>query len=183
MRIVAAGLLIPVLSSCATVPVGQLTSFEQVLAAHDSATLALTEWCQRQGIAAAPVITATQIGDERPAEPAGLREALAATASEPLGFRHVRLACGNIVLSEADNWYVPARLTPAMNAALASTQIPFGRVAAPLGFHRERLASERGSIPGCPSGTILRQRGLLRLPDGTPLSLVSECYLAANLGG
>jgi hypothetical protein len=31
-------------------------------------------------------------------------------ATEPLGFRHVRLACGNVVLSDAQNWFVPARL-------------------------------------------------------------------------
>ena len=181
MRNVAAGLLIPMLLSCATAPADRLSAFEQVLGAHDSATLALTEWCARQGIAAVPVITATQIGNDRPAEPFELRETLAIGAAVTLGFRHVRLACGDTVLSEAYNWYVPARLTAEMNTALHTTQVPFGKIAAPLGFYRERLASERGTVAGCPPGTILRQRGLLRLRDGTPLSLVSECYLAANL--
>ena len=31
---------------------------------------------------------------------------------EPVAYRHVRLRCGDHVLSEADNWYVPSRLTP-----------------------------------------------------------------------
>ena len=104
-------------------------------------------------------------------------------ADAQLGYRHVRLACGTNVLSEAHNWYVPGRLTPAMNAALAATTIPFGKVAAPLGFRRERLDSKRGARPECPRGTILSHRALLRLPDGRPLALLVECYTRANLAG
>lgn len=183
MRISAAGLLMTaLLPGCATLRGDGLDAFEQVLAAHDSATAALGEWCRARGIAAIPLITALPIGDGRAPEPEGLRAALAVDASEPLGYRHVHLACGDTVLSEATNWYVPARLSAEMNTALADGRTPFGRIAAPLGFRRERLASERGSVPGCPTGTVLRQRGLLRLPNGVPLSLVSECYLAANLG-
>ncbi|HVR90764.1 MAG TPA: hypothetical protein VHG29_06695 [Novosphingobium sp.] len=182
MRNTAASLLMTtLLPACSPVHGDSLDAFERVLAAHDSATAALGEWCERQGIAV-PEITAMPVGDGRTAEPDGLRAELAVDAREPLGFRHVRLACGETVLSEAYNWYVPARLTPEMNTALADGRTPFGRIAAPLGFRRERLDSKRGSMPGCPAGTVLRQRGLLRLPDGTPLSLVNECYLAANLG-
>ncbi len=183
MRGAAAGLLMTALvPGCATGPREPLEAFERVLAAHDSATAALGEWCRSQGIAAMPVITARPIGDDRAAEPEGLRAALAVGPREPLGYRHVHLTCGETVLSEATNWYVPARLSAEMNAALADGRTPFGKIAAPLGFRRERLDSARGAVPGCPRGTVLRQRGLLRLPDGTPLSLVSECYLAANLG-
>ena len=32
--------------------------------------------------------------------------------SEEIKFRHVQLLCGDRVFSEADNWYVPGRLTP-----------------------------------------------------------------------
>lgn len=182
MRSTAAGLLTTtLLPGCATVPGDPLEAFERVLAAHDSATAALGEWCRARGIVAMPVITALPIGDGRAPEPDGLRAALAVDPREPLGYRHVHLACGETVLSEATNWYVPARLSAEMNTALADGRTPFGKIAAPLGFRRERLGSARGSVPGCPPGTVLRQRGLLRLPDGTPLSLVSECYLAANL--
>lgn len=110
------------------------------------------------------------------AEPADLRQALAIASSESVRLRHVRLTCGSVVLSEATNWYVPARLTPEMNAVLDSTTRPFGAVAAPLGFRRERLASLRGALPGCPPRTVLSHRARLILPDGRPLALLLECY-------
>lgn len=113
--------------------------------------------------------------------PRGARRLLGITAAEPLGFRHVRLACGTTVLSEAYNWYVPARLTAEMNATLESTHTPFGKVAAALGFSRTPLASHRGPAAGCPPDTVLANRGLLRLPDGRGLALVLECYTRANL--
>jgi hypothetical protein len=43
----------------------------------------------------------------------------------PLSPRAVAL--GNYILSEADNWYVPSRLTPEMNQALETTKFAFGR--------------------------------------------------------
>jgi hypothetical protein len=103
------------------------------------------------------------------------------SAARELGYRHVRLACGASVLSEADNWFVPARLTPEMNRTLAGTDTPFGKVAAPLGFRRERLEARRGRAPGCPPRTVLSHRALLRLPSGAPLALVTECYTRAVL--
>jgi len=116
------------------------------------------------------------------AEPAGLRDTLGIAKDEPVRLRHVRLACGAKVLSEATNWYVPARLTPAMNTALDGTAAPFGRIAAPLDFRRERLEARRGALPGCPVPTILSHRARLVLPDGRPLALVTECYTPENLG-
>lgn len=84
-------------------------------------------------------------------------------------------------MSEAWNWYVPARLPPAMNAVLENGDTPFGKVIAPLGFSRQRLASKRGAAAGCPPGTVMSHRAVLRLPDGKPVSLVTECYTRANL--
>ena len=43
------------------------------------------------------------------------------------------------MLSIADNWYVPARLTPEMNQLLESGETPFGKVVRPLHPHRETL--------------------------------------------
>lgn len=173
--------LLPLLlTACAT---SQLGEFERNLASQASATAALGQWCGKQGYADPPLITATPVLGENPAEPEAVRAALSVSAGEALAYRHVRLSCGKHVLSEAHNWYVPTRLTSEMNAALASTNTPFGKVAAPLNFTRERLSSTRERGENCPSGTILTQRGLLRLPDGTPLALVVECYSAANLSG
>jgi hypothetical protein len=106
---------------------------------------------------------------------------LGSDAASTVGYRHVRLSCGPVVLSEAHNWYLPSRLTPAMNTALATSDTPFGKVAAPLHFTRLALDARRGRAPSCPANTVLSHRALLRLPDGRPLALVVECYTAANL--
>ena len=151
------------------------------MAAQDSATAALGDWCARQSIAMPPVIRAERIGAAKDAPPARVRALLAVTPGEPLALRHVRLSCGGVVLSEAWNWYVPARLPEAMNARLDGSDTPFGTVIAPLGFTRQRLASRRGVMAGCPAGTILSHRAVLRLPDGRPVSLLTECYTRANL--
>lgn len=158
----------------------RLNEFERTLAAQDSATAALGEWCRMRDIALPPVIRAQQLGGS-PEASAEVRRLLGVSATEPVAYRHVRLACGAAVLSEADNWYVPGRLTPEMNLLLASTDTPFGKLAAPLGFKRERLDETRGRASDCPAGTVLSHRALLRLPDGSPLSLVTECYTRANL--
>lgn len=71
---------------------------------------------------------------------------------------------------------MPSRLTPEMNATLAGTDTPFGKVVAPLRFTRQRLEARRGRAEGCPRGTVLSHRAVLRLPDGRPISLVVECY-------
>src|SRR3979490_2278285 len=44
-----------------------------------------------------------------------------------LNYSPVQLLCGDRVLSEADNWYVPSRLTPEMNRLLETTDTPFGK--------------------------------------------------------
>lgn len=113
--------------------------------------------------------------------PAAVRAALGVAGDTPLGFRHVRLACGRHVLSDARNWFVPARLTPAMVETLATTDTPFGTVVAPLRFTRERLAQRRGALPECPARTVLSHRAVLRRPDGAAISLVVECYTRATL--
>lgn len=171
----------PAITGCAT---PAITEFETTLAAHDSATAALEEWCARKGIAAEPRVSATLIetgaatGADRD-DPGEARAALGIGPGQPLGYRHVRLDCGGVVLSEAYNWYAPALLTPQMNQALATTRTPFGKVAAPLGYRRELLAAQRGAQGGCPPGIVLSHRALLRLPDGRPLALLVECYTEA----
>ncbi|TWH85236.1 hypothetical protein IQ25_01992 [Novosphingobium taihuense] len=107
--------------------------------------------------------------------------ALGVGPEEPIVYRHVRLTCGDTVLSVAHNWYVPARLSQAMNQTLESTDIPFGKVVAPLGFHRERLSQMRGRMEECPTGTILSHRAVLRPADERAISLVIECYTRENI--
>lgn len=158
-----------------------LANFEQVLTTNYSATEALTQWCKVRGLANPPQIVAEAVKSELVTSDAAIRALLAIDTSEPVRYRQVHLRCGDTVLSIADNWYVPARLTAEMNHALESSLVPFGRVVAPLGYTREQLASVRGRAPGCPEGTVLSVRAVLKLPDGRPISAVAECYTAANL--
>ena len=158
-----------------------LAEFEMALAANDSATAALRQWCGARGIADPAQIRAQPVPGATAAIPPDLRALLEIEPDEKLGYRHVRLVCGETVLSEAHNWYVPGRLTPDMNRVLETTEKPFGPVVSSLQFTRERLASVRGPVPGCPENTVLAQRAILKLPDGRPISALVECYTAANL--
>lgn len=158
----------------------RLPALEATLAAQPSATAALAQWCAARHLADPATIRAAADRTPRPAPPA-VRAALGVGESEALGFRHVRLACGGVVLSDAQNWFVPARLTPAMNQALAGSDTPFGTVVAPLHFIRQRLAAKRGRMAECPAGTVLSHRAVLRRPDGAAISLVVECYTRATV--
>jgi hypothetical protein len=103
------------------------------------------------------------------------------------------LHCGLHVLSEADNWYVPARLTPEMNQALAHSDVPFGRAVEALHFQRRTLSADLLWAP-LPEGWeltgptaehdnklviptyVLQHTAVLSLPDGTPISALTETY-------
>lgn len=159
----------------------RLRPFEATLAAQDSATAALGQWCAERAIADPPIIRAiADRGAVNPATPA-IRAALGVGPQEQVAYRHVRLACGGTVLSVAHNWYVPARLTPDMNRTLETSDTPFGKVVGPLRFRRERIDARHGHAAECPAATVLSHRALLRIPDGRAISLVVECYTAANV--
>ena len=154
-----------------------LIQFEQALAAQPSATRVLQQWCAERGFADPARITAQRLTSADAPPPPGLHTALDLADGEAPGYRHVRLTCGPAHMSEAHNWYVRSRLTPQMNALLDGTDTPFGTVAADLHFTRAPLGSHHGAGPGCPAGTVLTHRALLRLPDGRPLAMLVECYL------
>lgn len=180
MKRSAAALLCGALMVAGCAGNARLTAFRQTLARHDSATVALEQWCAAAHIAVRAHIEAVTQDDAAavPASPA-IRAALGIGSDEPVRARHVLLSCGGTVLSDARNWYVPARLTPDMNRTLDATRVPFGKVVAPLGLHRHALA---GPAPApCPAGTIQHNTAVLRRDDGVAYSLVSECYTRANI--
>ena len=110
--------------------------------ASRSATKALEAWCADHALAMPPKIRAEVVkGQDKPIRPEQ-RAHLRVGPDEPVKYRRVRLTCGSHVLSEADNWYVPARLTPDMNKQLETTDTPFGKAVAALDFTRETLAAE-----------------------------------------
>jgi hypothetical protein len=170
-----------------------LQSLNADLLSHDSATATLERWCAVHRLASPPRIVAERVTLDRPPTPEQ-RKDLDVAPTESVRYRRVRLMCGALALSEADNWYVPGRLTPEMNRVLDTTDTPFGKAVQALHFQRHILSStllwrplpdgwERGGHPcggGAPAldmpSELLQHRALLSLPDGTPISEVVETY-------
>ncbi|GEP06425.1 hypothetical protein [Methylobacterium oxalidis] len=152
-----------------------------------SATAVLEAWCAERGLAQEPRLVARRVGaPDKPLSDAQMRR-LALAPGEAVRYRRVRLTCGSHVLSEADNWYVPGRLTPAMNAALAESDTPFGRVVRPLDPSRRNLGVRAiwqpasGRQPG-PEEPLFSVEAVLSTGDGTPFCEVAETYQGAVLG-
>ena len=174
--------------------VAVLQTLNADLLSHDSATLTLERWCGAHQLASPPKIVASQVpGVDKPPTPEQRRE-LDVEPNDVVRYRRVRLMCGELVLSEADNWYVPGRLTPEMNKLLDTTNTPFGVVVRALHFQRHTLSSTLLWLP-LPAGwetnaagaqstvadqpmpsKLLEHRAVLTLPDGTPFSEVVEAY-------
>ncbi|WP_424682232.1 hypothetical protein [Frateuria sp. YIM B11624] len=165
------------------------------LLSHDSATLTLERWCSAHRMASPATVFARRVhGEDKPLPP-DLRAQLAIGAHEPVRYRRVQLACGDHVLSEADNWYLPGRLTAAMNRELDSSDTPFGKVVRSLHFRRKTLAAtllwsplpagwemRAAPAPTDAAGTlaiphqVLQHRALLYDASGHPFSALVETY-------
>ncbi len=111
---------------------------------------------------------------QKPATPEQ-RAHLAVGPAEPVVYRSVVLKCGDLALSIAENWYVPARLTPEMNAALAG-DAPFGAVIRPLAPSRRTLGIAAADEDRSVAPYVLRQNALVTAGDGKPLAEVIENY-------
>lgn len=177
-----------------------LQSLNAELLSHDSATLTLDRWCADHHLASPAKIVAKLDRSADKAPTAEQRRLLQVGPAEPIRYRHVKLVCGDQVLSEADNWYVPGRLTAAMNDQLEKTDIAFGRAVKELHFQRHTLsakllwsplpqgwemrsppvASPKKGLLQIPSH-VLQHQAYLTLPDGTPFSAVVETYTSAVL--
>jgi hypothetical protein len=142
-----------------------------------SATQFLTGRCGALHLATPAVVRAQNTAPADAAVPADVRALLKVGETEPVRHRHVRLTCGGHLLSEADNWYVPARLTPAMNRTLDTTGTPFGAVVRPLNFHRKTIAATPQQGPA-----VLQVKAVLLTPQQAPISLVVENYSGVLLG-
>ena len=162
------------------------------LLSHDSATLTLERWCAEHLLAQPARIVARRVHEPAKPIPEELRVRLAIDAVQPLNYRHVQLTCGEHVLSEADNWYVPSRLTADMNRRLETTDEPFGKVVQALGFQRRTLTAQLLWSP-LPAGwemsaaavepeplhmpkAMLRHEAILYTSDWLPFSAVVETY-------
>src|SRR5260221_1915951 len=135
------------------------------LLSHDSATLTLERWCDVHRLASPPRIVASRVPDIDKAPTPEQRRELGVTATDTVRYRRVRLMCGTLVLSEADNWYVPGRLTPEMNQLLDTTDRRFGVAVRPLHFQRPTLSSTLLWLP-LPAGWEMDAAGRRSLaPD------------------
>jgi chorismate-pyruvate lyase len=110
------------------------------LLASNSATLTLERWCKAHTLAEPALIVARRIPDSEKTPTVAQRTNLQVGAEEPIRYRRVELRCGSKLLSVADNWYVPARLTAEMNHLLDTTETPFGKVVQSLHPDRHTLA-------------------------------------------
>jgi chorismate-pyruvate lyase len=196
-------------AGCSTVPASRgdryiervellalLQTLNADLLSHDSATLTLERWCTDHRLAEPPRIVARRVRDAPKPVPDDLRALLKVSVDEPIGYRHVQLMCGAHVFSEADNWYVPGRLTADMNQRLDGSDEPFGKVVQPLHFQRRTLSADLLWSPLPPGwemqgaqATPGSDRSALRIPDAVlrhravlvsatqePFSTVVETY-------
>jgi len=162
--------------------------------ASRSSTATLEGWCGAHALADPARIVADAVaGGAAAPSPEQLQHLEVASTAE-VKYRHVRLRCGSHVLSEADNWYVPARLTAEMNRVLDTTDAPFGRVVAPLEPYRRTFSMtllwsplpagwERDSPLPAAAGRVLaipaalfEHRALLYTRENRPFSEVREVY-------
>jgi len=176
-----------------------LQSLNAELLSHPSATLTLERWCGEHHLAPEAKIIAERVqGEDKPLPPEA-RTQLQIGADEAVRYRRVQLVCGQHVLSEADNWYVPSRLTEAMNHQLDTSDTPFGKVVQPLHFRRQTLSAEllwsplpqgwenAAALPGSTDATlampqhVLEHRAVLFDQSNRPFSVVVESYTSQVL--
>lgn len=169
-------------SSSAADLIGRLTDR---LLSGASATAVLETWCREQWPAGDSVLLAKPLEAPHQAPTPLQCERLAVVDPSTVRYRRVRLICGDRVLSEAENWYVPDRLTGAMNRILDTTATPFGRVVHPLAPTRRNLALDvlwtpEAGAPG-PETPLFAIRAVLSTAGGTPFCEVTETYRGAVL--
>ena len=172
-------------------------TLDATLLAARSATFTLDKWCADHKLGSETKIRARLVRDIDKPVTAEQRHRLQIDVTEPVKFRHVELRCGDRILSEADNWYVPSRLTAEMNRQLRPT--PFGRAVADLKPFRQTFAAEmlwkplddgweqRPPTADHPQQAltiplkIFQHRALLYTSDLKPISEVDETYTSENL--
>lgn len=176
-----------------------LETLNATLLGARSATLTLDQWCADHKLAGDAKMRARLVRSIDKPISAEQRGRLQIDANEPVKFRRVELTCGDRVLSEADNWYVPGRLTAEMNRLLETTDTPFGRAVAELKPFRRTFSvelhwqplqdgwefrpppadhpQEALEIPA----KLFEHRALLFTPDLKPIAEVDETYTRENL--
>ena len=160
-----------------------------------SATQTLENWCRDHRMSGVPQIVAHLFPAINKVPTAEQLQLLEVKDARQLKYRRVALRCGQHLFSEADNWYVPSRLTAAMNAQLLSGGTPFGKAVQPLQPYRRTVsvtprwsplpvgweqlphleAQAAGGFLDIPQ-VLFEHRAILYSRDHRPFSLVDEHY-------
>lgn len=180
MRLPSCLAALPLLAACAS-PAQSPDSLAQELSASilasSSATLTLEKWCADHAMAAEPKVLARLVrGDAKPASAETLAR-LGVASGADVKYRRVQLYCGAHLFSEADNWYVPSRLTPEMNRLLDETDTPFGKVVQPLAPYRRTFASRMLQSPTA----LFEHSAVLYDASHRPIAEVRETYQRGTL--
>jgi chorismate-pyruvate lyase len=175
-----------------------METLNATLLASNSATKTLESWCGTHHMAADAVLHARLRRDIQKPITAEQRKRLNIGANEPVIYRRVDLVCGDHVLSQADNWYVPSRLQPAMEKALETSDIPFGRAILPLHPRRQTIGvdllwrplpdgweveppADHSSASLAIPPVLFEHHAIVFAADGQPVSEVDEHYTSAIL--
>jgi hypothetical protein len=166
--------------------------------ASASATLTLERWCRDHRLVPLgeqATVRARPLPGAQRAVSEEQRQRLELSPTEDVRYRRVQLVCGDRVLSEAESWYVPGRLTAEMNRLLDTTDTPLGRVIEPLQPYRRtfsvellwsplpsgwaRQGTERPDLSSkalaIPAGLFMH-RALVYSSDHRPFAEVREVY-------
>lgn len=166
-----------------------LQTLNAELLASRSATLTLERWCRDHRLAAKPEVVARLMAGDTKAPTAEQLGRLQVESPGEVKYRRVELRCGDVLLSVADNWYVPGRLTAAMNRALETTAEPFGKAVRELEPTRQTVAmtilwaplpegwemgaaGENNTMPDA----LFEHRAVLFTSERKPFSEVREIY-------
>lgn len=170
-------------SECA---VRRLEEFNARLVESDSATQMLDEWCNSGEVNAYAQVRIKRVIVAPEPPTLEICSALKLRDVRMCCYRRVQLMRGDVILSEAENWYIPSELSLEMNVQLQQSDVPFGKIVRPLGFTRRTLnveflwrpAIRPGELIESPdvADSVLRHRALLLKPDSRPFSFVVETY-------
>jgi chorismate-pyruvate lyase len=164
--------------------------------ASPSATQSLEKWCRDHHTTDDPRIVSRLIEDVDKTPTAEQLQRLQVMNINEVEYRRVELCCGNHVFSEADNWYVPSRLTAEMNKLLKTSDTPFGKAVQALRPYRRTFAvtilwsplpagwEKRPQVrlqPYQPTNLVIpkdlfEHRAILYTSDNKPFSEVNERY-------
>lgn len=177
-----------------------ISQMENRLLAESSATRTLENWLHEHRLLDPHQTLRAErdVGAQRPCPPdlAAALDIPAHPGANALRYRKIRLVGHGHIYSEAENWFVPQRLTKNMTDTLEQTDTPFGRVVSPLRFTRQLIRREalwsplpdlwethpqppsykEGAEPLALPPHLFRHIALLRTHAGAPFSLVVETY-------